>query len=74
MAAIEALVEAGQCSDSEVREVAELLHNLAGVAGFFGDPRFGELALEIEKRLQGHRGMARMNAIAEGHERLRKAA
>ena len=73
-AAIEALLEAGQCSDDEAREVAELLHKLAGIAGFFGDPRFGELALEIEKRLQGRRGKARMKAIAEGHESLLKAA
>ena len=73
-AAIEALLEAGQCSDDEAREVAGLLHKLAGIAGFFGDPRFGELALEIEKRLLGRRGKARMKAIAEGHERLRKAA
>ena len=74
LAAIEALLEAGHCSDDEARIVAESMHKLAGIAGFFGDPHVGELALAIEKRLQGCRGKARMKAIAEGHEQLRKAA
>lgn len=73
LAAVAALVAAGQCSDDEVRSVAGLLHKLAGIAGFFDDAQLGELARELEERLESSSAQARMEIIRTGHEELRKA-
>ena len=48
---IESLVERGCCSDAELVVVSDMLHKLAGTAGYFKKPALGDLAGEIERAI-----------------------
>ncbi len=72
--ALGAIVTAGQCSDEEAHEIASMLHKLAGIAGIFDEPQLGQLASEVEKRLENCSSEARISVIGEGHEQLQKVA
>jgi PAS domain S-box-containing protein len=46
--ALDAMVRAGRFTDSEVSEVAEMAHNMAGTAAMFGEAELGDAAAALD--------------------------
>ncbi|WP_260596592.1 PAS domain S-box protein [Sphingomonas endolithica] len=46
--ALDALIRAGRFTDTEVSEVANMAHNLAGTAGMFGEAELGDAAAALD--------------------------
>ncbi|WP_332802056.1 PAS domain S-box protein [Sphingomonas sp. RT2P30] len=74
LAALDALLRDGRFTDSELGEVAAMLHKLAGTAAYFGDAALGERAGDMERGLEIWPVEERAANIAEAVAAIRRAA
>ncbi len=74
LAEVDALIRRGTFADSEVADVAELLHKLAGSAGMFGEEALGDRASELEQGLLAWPAGERATRVARAAGLLRDAA
>ncbi|NJC35173.1 PAS domain S-box-containing protein [Sphingomonas jejuensis] len=74
LAAVAAAVRAGRLDGHDLTQIMDLLHKLAGTAGFFGEGALGTAAGELEERLIHAAPDAAFDVLADGWERLSRAA
>ncbi|WP_260598810.1 hybrid sensor histidine kinase/response regulator [Sphingomonas endolithica] len=72
--ALDELVRKAQFSDTELTDVAGLLHKLAGTAAMFDDAALGELALILEEGIGDWSADTRVGNIRLAVEAIREAA
>lgn len=71
---LSALLRAGTFADTELGEVAAMLHKLAGTAEMFGDVTLGVEARSLEAGLEHWAGADREERIMRAAEAIRRAA
>jgi signal transduction histidine kinase/DNA-binding response OmpR family regulator len=72
--ALDELVRRGLYSDTELSDVAELLHKLAGTAGMFQEADLGDRARMLEEGISNWRVEGRADRVRAAVERIRDAA
>ncbi|MEG3089186.1 PAS domain S-box protein [Sphingomonas sp. PB4P5] len=72
--ALDAMIRAGQFTDSEVSEVAKLAHNLAGTAGMFGEAELGEAAAALDAGIGQWPRAERVQRIRDSFDTLHQLA
>lgn len=68
------VVADGASDPAAIDEIRDLLHKLAGTAGLFGDDALSEIAAECENALNSAGPDLVLHVLAQGRERLERAA